>query len=254
MRKLLWAPLAALLLCGFGPAPFWGEARTPAAGGGSGPEISGSVTNYSENTSSDPSASTTYDATGADMLLVASCVLKTTSSTAISGSTTPTFNGTSMTQLAVSTNPGGSQYADCAIWVLDSPDQGSYTWAVTWDADVYSSWNMFAKLIDTASTQNGDTDVDDNGNRQTTSAVTLTPTAADNLLVHIGVTRGGDIGSCTMTGTTEITEGVTDTNQYEDLTFCAGTAVAADTSPVNSTLTFAGDDRVASVGVEIVAP
>jgi len=253
MRRLLWVPPAVLLLCGFGFGPFFGENRTPAAGGGS-PEISGSITNYSESTTSDASASTTYDATGADMLLVASCVVKDTASTAISGSTTPTFNGSGMTQLAVSTSPGGVQYPDCAIWVLDSPDQGSYTWAVTWDANVHSSWNMFAKLINTASTQNGDTDVDDNGNRQTTSAVTLTPTAADNLLVHIGVARGGDIGSCTITGTTEITDGVTDTNQFEDLTFCAGTAVAADTSPVASTLTFAAADRVASVGVEIVAP
>jgi len=255
VRKLLTAAFAFLLLCGFGSGPFWGEGRTPAApGGGGGVEVLGSATVFTESDNPDGSTSTSFDATGADMLLAAACVLKATATASISGSTTPTFNGTNMAQLAVSSAAGGSSYVDCAIWVLDSPDQGNYTLAVTWDQNVKASSLLIMNLTGTASTQNGETDVDNAANNQQTSVVSITPTAADNLLVHFGASRGADMDPCTTTNTTKNADGETGTSNFDDIAYCGGAAATVDTSATNLTLTFAGSDRVGSVVVEIVAP
>jgi len=254
MMKLLTAAFAFLLLCGFGAGPFWGEGRTPAASGGGGVEILGSPSLFAESVAADTGTSTSFDATGADMLLAAACVLTDTATSSITGSTAATFNGDSMTQIAVSTSSGGTSFPDCGIWVLDSPDQGSYTLAITWDETVKASALLMMNLTGTASTQNGDTDADDSGNNQETSVVSITPTAADNLMVHFGASRGADMDPCTTTNTTENADGETGTSDFDDIAYCGGAAATVDTSPINLTLDFAGSDRVGSVAAEIVAP
>ena len=90
------------------------------------------------------------------------------------------------------------------------------------------------------------------GKEETNVSFKVTPSAAGNLLVHVGAARGDHSYPCTTTNTTKILDGVTGGgNDFVDFAFCVGTATAVDTSSVTGTMDWSASDRVQSIMVVI---
>lgn len=142
MRRALPLSLAALALCGFGAGPFWGENKGPATGGAF------EITNFAGCTNTTPgetSATCAYDAgTGAGRgLIVAICGVQQTADNPVKVDHPLTYNGVSMTQIAIPGWWGSSFRPWGALYYLNNPASGvnniqttfgvpntTYSWAI----------------------------------------------------------------------------------------------------------------------------
>ena len=249
MRRALPLSLAAILLCGFGAGPFWGENKPPAASQGGVAEVSS--TTYGQAGSHTTPTAISFDSTGADMLVAISCGSRLLASNVTSGTTAATWNGVAMTNWQVITSSvAGDDWPDCVVFYLTNPDQGTNNYSVTFDADAQASAHVLIALSGAAASQSGATDTDRPGAQVGTNSIDLAATAVGDFMFHLRSTRGGSTGptdkDCTYVGFNEGWAAQSGTDDFVDIHVCVGKFTATDTNSKNSTLNW--DNTARSTG------
>ncbi len=211
MRRALPLCLMALVLCGFGAGPFWGENKGPAATGGF--ALSDFDSSCQSSVPAETSATCSYDAgTGAGRGLVVTVCGVQTSDRAIHESTQMTYGGVQMTQIAVFSTSASSGRPFGALYYLDNPAAGTNDIVINWYLGRETlAWVMSAaRLSGHAATQSGPTSTQETV--LTSWDVTISGQDPGDIVYHASCTRGGDgtRGPLTSNPLTIQTHGLTD--------------------------------------------
>ena len=204
-----------------------------------------------DNATATESESFSHTCTGSDLTLVAIFLMFSQASNGITAS--PTYNGTSLTQVDTQENNYSfNRYQNAEIWRLDNPDTGSNTFS--WSATgtyvnaacivVSFSGANNGSYIASGSKGTGDSD---------TPTVTWATSTSDGMIVGGAMIVGGDTDPFTPgSGVTEVADDATGTNTNTDFGYTAGYKASSGGS---DTLDFTGSasDDWTIVTLEVLA-